>query len=283
MPGVHIVTDSGSDITPAQAEELGITVVPLTVRFGEEEFVDQITMGVEEFYEKMAATPGLPGTAAPAPGLFAEAFQNAADRGATGIVCINLSGEMSATIESARNAAASLEDRLPIRVIDSQSITGGLGALVRRAVQAANDGQDVDQISEMLADRIQRTRIWGAFDTLENLKMGGRIGGAQALLGTLLSIKPIISISLGKVDEAGKQRTRRKALRWIRNKVDELGEVEDLTICEGMAPDVEEFQAMFADYPGGDSLPLVRIGATIGTHGGPRVMGVSLVLPPGAG
>jgi DegV family protein with EDD domain len=282
MAGVHIVTDSGSDITAEEAAERGITVVPLTIRFGEEEFVDRVTLGTEAFYEKMANTPGLPGTAAPAPGLFAEAFEGAIEHGATGIVCINLAGKMSATIESARNAAASLDGKVPIAIVDSDSITGGLRALVLRAATAADAGQSVDEITDMLADRITRTRIWGAFDTLENLKMGGRIGGAQALVGTLLSIKPIIEITAGEVNEAAKQRTRRKALRWIRDKVGELGAVEDLTICDGLAPDVDEFTAMFDDLPYDGEIPNVHIGATIGTHGGPRVMGVSLVLPPDA-
>ena len=282
MPGVHIVTDSGSDLSPADAAALGVTVVPLSIRFGDEEYVDRVTLDVEEFYAKMAELPGLPGTAAPSPGAFAEAFNKAADDGAEGVVCINLAGKMSATIEAARNAATAVADRIPVRVVDSDSITGGLNSLVRRAVAAANEGQSIDEIAEMVIERAERTRIYGAFDTLENLKKGGRIGGAKAMLGTLLSIKPIIEISYGEVTEAGKQRTRRKALEWIRAKVDELGDVEDLTICEGMAPDLESFVQMFADRPAATDIPVVRLGATIGTHGGPRVMGVSLVLPPGA-
>lgn len=282
MPGVHIVTDSGSDLSPEDAAALGVTVVPLSIRFGDEEYVDRVTLGVEEFYAKMAELPGLPGTAAPSPGAFAEAFTKAADDGADAVVCINLAAKMSATIEAARNAASSVAERIPVTVVDSQTVTGGLGALVRRAAAAAKDGQGAAEIAAMVEDRGARTRIYGAFDTLENLKMGGRIGGAKALLGTLLSIKPIIEVKHGEVEEAGKQRTRRKALEWIRAKVDELGDVEDLTICEGMATDLEMFQQMFADRPGGADIPVVRLGATIGTHGGPRVMGVSLVLPPGA-
>jgi DegV family protein with EDD domain len=282
MPGVHIVTDSGSDLSPEDAAALGVTVVPLSIRFGEEEYVDRVTLGVEEFYAKMAELPGLPGTAAPSPGAFAEAFTKAADDGFDAVVCINLAGKMSATIEAARNAATSVADRIPVTVVDSQSVTGGLGALIRRAAAAAKDGQGADEIAAMVEDRAARTRIYGAFDTLENLKMGGRIGGAKALLGTLLSIKPIIEVKHGEVVEAGKQGTRRLALEWIRARVDELGDVEDLTICEGMATDLEMFQQMFADRPGGADIPVVRLGATIGTHGGPRVMGVSLVLPPDA-
>lgn len=283
MTGVHIVTDSGSDFSPDEAKTLGITVVPLTVRFGEDEYIDRVNLDVEEFYAKMAATPDrLPGTAAPSPGAFAEAFTAAADAGATAVVCINLAGEMSATIQSARNAAESVRDRIDVRVVDSLSVTGGAGNLVRRAVAAAAEGRDADEIVAMVEDRARRTRIFGAFDVLDNLKMGGRIGGAKALFGTLLSIKPIIEIRDGRVEEAGKQRTRRKSLAWIRDKVYSLEGLEDLTICEGMAPDLDDFVAMFSDRYEPGELPIVRIGATIGTHGGPRVMGVTFVLPPDA-
>ncbi len=277
MPGIHIVTDSGSDIAPKLAQELGVTVVPLTIRFGETEYRDGVDLGVEEFYSKMAEMDGLPATAAPSPGAFAEAFAAAADAGATGVVCINLAANLSATIEAARNAAADLADRIEVRVVDSKTVTGGLQSLVVRARDAAEAGASLDEIEQMVTERADRTRIFGTFDTLENLKMGGRIGGAQAFLGTLLSIKPIIEVVDGQVTEAGKQRTRRKALEWIRTRVETLGDVEDLTILEAMAPDAETFRDMFSDP---DAVKVIRLGATIGTHGGPRSMGVSYVLPP---
>lgn len=281
MTGVHIVTDSGSDLSPEDAAGLGVTVVPLSILFGEEEFADRVTLGVDDFYAKMAATKGLPGTAAPSPGAFLEAFTAAADSGADGIVCINLAGAMSATIQSARNATESIGDRLPIRVVDSLSVTGGQQNLVRHAVQLAADGADTDTIADTIAERATRTRILGAFDSLDNLKAGGRIGGAQAFLGGLLSIKPIIRIRDGEVQEAGKQRTRRKALAWIRDQVIDLEGIEDLTVCSGLAPDVDEFAAMFTPrYAVGD-LPVITIGATIGTHGGQGILGVTYVAPPG--
>ena len=276
MPRIHIVTDSGSDITPDAAAALGVTVVPLTIRFGDDEYRDGVDLSVEEFYAKMAASPGLPSTAAPAPGAFVEAFDSALASGAEAVVCINLAGAMSATIDSARNAAAEVADRIEVRVVDSESVTGGMRALVRRAVEAAAAGQSLDEIEAMLIDRAARTTIFGTFDTLDNLKMGGRIGGAQAFLGTVLKIKPIVEVTHGEVNEAGKQRTRRKALAWIVDKVAEAGEVEDLTLCEAMAPDVEAFRAMFPDPSALDDL---RLGPTIGTHGGQATMGVSFVYP----
>ena len=280
MSGVHIVTDSGSDLSPTDAADLGVSVVPLFIRFGEEEFSDRVTLNVEEFYARMEASETLPGTAAPSPGTFTEVFTKAADEGAEGIVCINLAGKMSATMQSAITAAEGCGGRIPIRVVDSLSVTGGQGNLVRRAVTAAREGRSTDEVADMVDERAHRTRIFGAFDTLENLRMGGRIGGARAFLGTLVSIKPIVLIRDGEVHEADKVRTRRKSLAWIRDRVFAMEGIEDLTICEGMAPDVDEFVAMFADRY--DNLPVIRIGATIGTHGGPRVMGVTYVAAPGS-
>lgn len=278
MPGIHIVTDSGSDITPDVAAELGVTVIPLTIRFGDIEYRDGVDLSIEEFYRKMDELPGLPSTAAPAPGAFIEAFEAAHRDGADAVVCIDMAGEMSATIDSARSAAAEVADHIEVRVIDSESVSGGLCSLIRRATEAAADGASVDEIEAMVLDRARRTVIFGSFDTLENLKMGGRIGGAQAFLGTMLKIKPIVKVARGQVHEAGKQRTRRKALAWILDRVAEAGAVEDLTLCEAMAPDVEMFRSMF---PSTDGLRHLQLGPTIGTHGGPGTMGVSFVYPPG--
>lgn len=280
MPGIHIVTDSGSDFRPDTAAELGITVVPLTIRFGDDEYRDGTELSPEDFYAKMAAQDELPSTAAPAPGAFIEAFDAALRAGADQVLCINMAGKMSATIDAARSAAEEVSDRIEVRVVDSQSVTGGVQALVRRAVDAAAAGDSLDEIEAMVNDRAERTSIFGTFDTLDNLKKGGRIGGANAFLGTVLKIKPIVEVHHGEVHEAAKQRTRRKALAWIVDQIRQAGPVEDLTICEAMAPDVDAFRAMF---PRGDDLGTVRLGPTIGTHGGPATLGVTFVYPPKEG
>lgn len=276
MSGIHIVTDSGSDIPPTLAAELGVTVVPLSIRFGDTEYRDGIDLSAEDFYDKMANSSGLPSTAAPAPGAFVEAFEAAAGQGADGVLCIDMAGDMSATIEAARNAASEVADRVDVRVVDSRSVSGGLCALVRHAAAAAAAGDSLDDIEALVLERATRTTLFGTFATLDNLKMGGRIGGAQALLGGMLQIKPIVEIANGRVEEAGKQRTRRKALAWIVDKVAESGEVEDLTLCEAMADDAEAFRSMFPDP---NALGDLRLGPTIGTHGGQGTIGVSFVYP----
>ena len=143
MP-VRIVTDSSSDLTEAQASALGIEVVPLSIRFGDEEFVDRTELTVDEFYRRMAASEALPETSAPAPGAFEAAFRRCADAGADGIVCVNLSAQLSATMQSAQTAAKAFEDGVRVEVVDSQSVTLGLGSMVLWAAEQARDGADVD-------------------------------------------------------------------------------------------------------------------------------------------
>ena len=279
MPGVRIVTDSACDIPAAQAGEHGIEVVPLTIRFGDEEFTDGVTLSIEEFYRRLASSPTLPETSAPSVGAFEEAFRRHADKGADAIVCINLSSGLSATMQSAQNAAKALEGDTDVRVIDSRSLTSGLGSQVLAAARAAADGASVDDVVALVEDMVPRTHVFGALDTLDNLKKGGRIGGAQALLGTLLSIKPILDVSSGTVEEASKQRTRKKSLLWLRDKVFEQPAVENLAVMHGQAPDIDEFLDLLAPRYSRDAITVGLIGPTIGTHGGPRVMGVTFQSP----
>ncbi|HEX4866704.1 MAG TPA: DegV family protein [Acidimicrobiales bacterium] len=278
MP-VRIVTDSSCDLTDAQVAEHGIEVVPLTIRFGDEELEDRTELTVEAFYQRLAGASVLPETAAPAPGKFEAAFRRQAEAGADGIVCINLSAGLSATMQSAQNAARALEGELDVRVIDSHSITSGLGTQVLLAAEAAASGASTDDVAALVEDLAQRTHVLGALDTLDNLKKGGRVGGAAALVGSLLSIKPILDISSGTVEEAGKARTRRKALEVLRDRVAEAGAVEHLTVSHGFAPDVEDMLDLLAPLYPRDQIRVGHIGPVIGTHGGPRVMGVTWVAP----
>lgn len=278
MP-VRIVTDSSCDLTDEEVASRGIEVVPLSIRFGDDEFEDRTELTVEAFYEKLAAASVLPETAAPAPGKFEAAFRRQAAAGADGIVCINLSAGLSATMQSAQNAAQAVRDDLDVRVIDSRSITSGLGSQVLVAAQAAADGASLDDVAALVEGLAKRTHVFGALDTLDNLKKGGRIGGAQAILGSLLSIKPLLDISSGTVEEAGKPRTRRKALEMLRDKVFEHGEVEHLCVTHGFAPDVDDLLDLLAPRFARDQIRVGHIGPVIGTHGGPRVMGVTWVDP----
>ncbi len=274
MPGVRIVTDSSCDLSLEEAAELGVVIVPLTIRFGDDEFVDLEELTVPEFYRRMAESAALPETAAPAPGVFEKAFRHLADEGADAVVCINLSSELSATIESARNAARAVADTIDVRVIDSRTLTAGLGTMVIQATQAAADGASADEIEKLVAGLAERTRVFATLDTLDNLKKGGRIGAATHLVGSMLSFKPVINVSNGKVEEAGRARTRKKSLIWLRDKLYEEPTVEQLAVCDGEAPDVDEFLDLIADRYPRDQIRTGRIGAVIGTHGGPRLVGI---------
>ncbi len=275
MP-VKIVTDSAADLTEEQARDLGVTVVPLLIRFGDEEFVDGVDLSAEAFYAKMAELDVLPSTAAPSPGSFEKVFREAAMEGDQ-VVCINLSSALSATMAAAQSAAQAVGDDLDVRVLDSVSITAGQGRQVMAAAEAASGGADADEIERLIADLSARTRIFGALDSLDNLKKGGRIGGAQAMIGSMLSIKPIIDISSGTVEEAGKQRTRKKAMAFLRDRLFEQPDLESVAICNGGADDVEQMIALLEPRYSREQLSVWTIGPVIGAHGGPRVVGLSWV------
>ncbi|MFP5328109.1 MAG: DegV family protein [Acidimicrobiia bacterium] len=276
MGSVHIVTDSACDLPPENIAGKPVTVVPLTIRFGGDEFVDRKDLTPKEFWSKVKASPVLPETAAPPPGAFEQAYRDAIGAGAEGIVCITLSGDLSATYQSAELAAKSITD-VPIRVVDSKSITMGLGFMGLAALEAAEAGKGVDDVAGAVEDLIPRSYVYGCLDTLDNLKKGGRIGGAQAFLGSLLSIKPIINISSGVVEEEAKQRTRAKSLKYLADKVNSAGEVERLAVMHGSAPDVDLLIDLLATNFPRDQIVVGEIGAVIGAHGGPGVVGVSYV------
>lgn len=268
---VRIVTDSACDLSPEVADALGIAVVPLSIRFGATEYTDRVDLSPEKFYDEMSQRDELPETAAPSPGAFAEAYQSLLDDGATSILSINLSEALSATAQAARTAATIVEGA-DIRIIDSTSVTVGQGMIVRRAAEAARDGGTVDEIVASTTDLAARTHVFGVLDTLDNLKKGGRIGNAQAMIGSLLSIKPCIDISTGAVEEAGRQRTRKKALAWLASTLP--ANAKNVSIGHGLAPDIDAFVNMIDAEV--DSVSL--IGPVVGTHGGPRVVGLSYTV-----
>ena len=281
---IRIVTDSACDLPQALADQHGITIVPLSIRFGDEELVDREQLSTAEFWARCAQSPTLPSTAAPSPGAFEQAYRRVAADGASGVVVINLSGAMSATIQAAELGARAVESEIPIRVVDSRSCTLGLGTIVLAAAEAAESGAGLDQVAALASDLAERTRVFGAVDTLENLKKGGRIGGAKAMLATALAIKPIIQVVDGKVEEYGKQRTRSKALKFLADKVAEFtngdpSRIEHLAVLQADCTDVDDFLAMLRPhYPG--EIVVGEIGPVVGTHAGRGTIGVAFHVAP---
>ena len=188
---------------------------------------------------------------------------------------VGLSGALSATLQSAELAARSVADDVPVRVVDSRSVSLGLGTIVLACARLAADGGTLDEVEALAIDRAARTRVFGALDTLENLKKGGRIGNAKALLATALAIKPIIEVVDGKVEQAGKQRTRSKALKFLVDKVAEFdGEISDLAVLHADCSDVDQFVEMLRPHYDGE-IVIGEIGPVIGTHAGRGTIGVA--------
>ena len=276
---VVIVTDSACDLPAALADEWGIEIVPLTIRFGDEEFIDRDELSTAEFWNRVVNSPTLPETAAPAPGQFEQRYRRAAAAGATGVVVVSLSSALSATMQSAQLAARTVTDDptvdLDVRVIDSRTITMGLGTIALDCARLARSGARIDDIEQRAHDLVERTRVFGALDTLDNLKKGGRIGNAKALLATALSIKPIIEVTGGVVEQAGKQRTRSKALAHLVDKVTGYGgAIENLAVLHADCSDVDLFVEMLAPHYAGE-IVVGEIGPVIGTHGGRGTIGVA--------
>jgi DegV family protein with EDD domain len=275
MP-VRIVTDSACDLPEPICEELGIEVVPLTIRFGDREYVDRKELSVDAFWRELAASPVLPETSAPSVGAFEETFRRLSDEGASAIVCISLSAKLSATMQSAQVAAKALDGKTPIQIIDSMSASMGIGNLVLHAARRARADASIEEIVHEVEARRQRGHVFAALDTLEYLRKGGRIGGAQAMLGSMLSIKPLISVIDGAVEPAGRVRTRSKALRFLVDQVP-AGKVEMISVLHANAPDLDEFLAMLEPAVPDAEVTVGSIGPVIGVHTGPRVVGIAWI------
>jgi len=275
---VRIVTDSASDLPQELVDKHGIEIVPLTIRFGDDEYVDRKDLSTDQFWTKLEQSSTLPETAAPSVGAFEEAFRRLADDGATGIVCVNLSSRLSATMQSAQVASKAIEGDCPVAVVDSKNASMGLGIIALRAAQRAAEGADVPTIVAELESLRGRVRVMATLDTLEYLRKGGRIGGAQAMLGSMLSIKPVIDVQDGAVEQGGKVRTRSKALRFLADHVPNVP-LEALSILHANAPDIDDFIAMVQPNHPDTEIIMGKIGAVIGVHTGPRVVGVSWIEP----
>jgi DegV family protein with EDD domain len=276
---VKVVTDSACDLPQELADELGITIVPLTVRFGNEEFVDRKDLTAAEFWARCDASPTLPETAAPSPGAFEEAFRAAAAEGHDGVAAILLSGGLSATLQAAQLAAEAVSDAIPVRTVDSKQASGGLGAIAMNAARWAAAGGKLDEIADGAEEEARRTRLYATFDTLEYLRKGGRIGRAQAFFGSVLSMKPVIELVDGVVEAESRQRTRSRSVQHLADKVREAAPVEHVFLLHADAPDHEDLLRMLGEFVPREDIIVTKIGAVIGTHAGPRAMGVAFQLP----
>ncbi len=276
MP-VRIVTDSVSDILPAIASELGITVVPLNVVFGNEIYRDGIDLTTNEFYRKLEQSQVLPTTSTPPLQYFIELYEKLAEE-TDGILVITISRKLSATGEAALKAVEVMEKKCRVEVIDSQWAMMAEGLLVIAAAKAAQSGVGLDEIVERTKRNMGRMGMRLAFDTLEYLKRGGRIGKAQALLGSMLGINPILGIKDGEVFPFGRERSRAKAIDHLYKFVMSYSRIDELAVEDATTPDEadELVERLGAKFPM-ERVYRSKVSPVIGTNVGPRVVGVAVL------
>ncbi len=279
---IRIVTDSTADIPSEIALAQGVTVVPLTVFFGEEAYLDGIELDNAGFYRKLQASKALPRSSQPSPAAFQQAYHRLIDEGADGILSIHLSSKLSGTYQSACTACSNVQESgstVPIEVIDTHSISVGMSRSILRAAQAAREGQSLAELTALVNDEQRRTRILAVLDTLEYVKRGGRIGGARAMLGNMLSVKPIISLRDGAVVPIEQPRTRSRAYARVAQLIVEMGQIENVTIAEASEEVGQQLaEAVKTIYHG--ELLRWKLGAVLGTHTGPGTAAVAIVIAP---
>jgi DegV family protein with EDD domain len=275
---VRILVDSTADIPQERARSLAIEVVPLTVLFGDESFRDGVDLDGPAFYRKLVSTPVMPTTSTPSPSLFDEAYRRLIRDGATGILSIHLAGRLSGTFAVARGAAESVSQStgVPIAMVDSGTVSAGFGLPAEIVAREARAGKALADLKAHAESLCARVHLFAVLDTLEFLQRGGRIGRARALLGTMLNVKPLISLRDGEVVPLENVRTRGKAFERIGQLVAQLGDLEALAIVQG------------DDAVGAQLADIVRriwsgpietsvLGPVVGAHAGPGAAGVVVI------
>jgi len=274
---IKLVTDSTCDLPQGVFEQYGITVVPLRIHFGMEAFLDGVNITKDEFYQRLRTAPQLPTTSQPSAGEFCEAFRPLAEAGHE-VVGIFISSELSGTCASALTACELLPDA-SISVIDSRSTSVGLGMMVREAALLVEAGADVTAIKARIGELASKMKLYFVVDTLEYLRKGGRIGGAKALLGTMLNIKPLLMIHDGRVEPLQQVRTRRKALRcMIELMAQEVSGASLVHLSMTHAQAEDEAKALVAQVQAAipcEEFFICELGPALGTHTGPGVIGVA--------
>lgn len=275
---VRVVTDSSADMPREVAEQYGISVIPQKIIFGTEELRGGVDITADEFYRRVANSPTLPTTSQASPGEFKELYESIAN-GADGIVSVHVSGGVSGTVNAARSGGNEAEIDCSVEVVDSMQAGMGTGLVAIAAAIAARNGGDLRQVVQAAEDAVGRCETYVLLDTLEYLQKGGRIGKARAMLATLLSIKPMIILRDGVVDELGKERSHRKGMARLQRVTAEFAPLAELCVNYTTTPD--EARA-FANQlkpllPEGKEPLIAQIGPAVGTYTGPSAIGISLL------
>ena len=277
--GFRIITDSASDMPQETAAKLGVTVMPIHTRFGDEEYLDGVTLKPREFFEKLVETDEIPRTSQITPYEFGQEFQKAADAGES-VLCITMSAGVSGTYQSACTAAA--EYGSSVRVIDSRQFCISLYVLIQYACICRDRGMSMEETGDAIEKVKGRVHVISVFATLEYLRLGGRISSAAALAGNLLSIKPVITVRDGVVEVISRARGTKKALKMAVDFIRQVGGIdESMPRCLGftgasedvMTSFLSDYAAAYKDYVSG--LTIVPVGATVGTYAGPGAVALA--------
>ena len=275
---VVIVTDSTSDLPKSLADELGITVVPLNVHFGDEVLLDGVTVHGDEFYRRLQSGGVFPKTSQPSAGAFAEVYRRLIDGGAKSIVSIHISSKVSGTYNSAMQAKAEVGDDVPIEIVDTMQASMGLGLVVIEAAKAVASRSSGAETAALARELSGRTRFFGLIETLEYLHRGGRIGRAQMLLGSLLKIHPILTMQDGVAHPLERARTRSKGLDRMSSIVRESAPLRSLSVLYSTQPqEADRLAAELKELAPDGHATIAQFGPVLGTYLGPDAMGVALI------
>lgn len=274
---VAIVTDSTVDLAPELIEELGITIVPLQVIFGNEAYRERVDITTDEFYERLVKSRPLPTTSAPSVGAFQEAYERLLKE-VDSIVSIHIGAKLSGTVQAAQTARQSLAKPERVEVVDSRMISLAMGFAIMDAVEAARSGAKLAVVKAVAESALQRVQVRFMLDTLEYLRRGGRIGRARAYLGTFLSIKPILSLREGELYPEERVRTRSRGLERMIQWAIRQQKVKRAAVGHSTTPDEAESirQRMAMAFPN-TKVHLIRFGPVLGTHAGPGIVGVGVM------
>ena len=277
---IQIVTDTTAVLPRDYCDQHAVTVVPQIIRFGEETFLEGVEMSESEFLRRLKSSSVLPATAAPAPGLFDEAYQRAAEQGDS-VLSLHPSADISGTVAAAHTTRG-LHPQADIRVIDMRTVAGCLGEAVKMAVEWRGEALTVDQIEQRLRALIPRSRTYFLVATLEYLQRNGRIGGASRLFGSVLQIKPILQLTAGRVEPLDKVRTHQKALERLKELVvEECPHASTARLCVMQADAVAEAERLREELCaklGLADIPLYSVGPAITTHAGPGTLAVGFYI-----
>ncbi len=276
MP-VKIVTDSVADIPSGVVADLGISVIPVLLRFGEDIYRDGIDITTDQFYEKLVNSKVMPTTAVPSLDLLARTYAKLAEE-TDEILVVMLSSKLSGLYNAALQSAALVEGNCRIEVVDSMSAVMQQGLVVIKAARAARDGSTLDETMEIVRTNLPRSQMRAAFDTLEFLQRGGRIGKAQALLGSVLKINPLVTLKEGLVEPAGRAHSRSKAIDRLYDFAAGYSHIEGLAVEGAACPEdvdnlVKRLGAIFPE----ERIYRTRTTPVIGTHTGPGLILVSVL------